>query len=354
MNTAAQTSTEARLLDLIGGFWSTQALFAAAELGIPDVLVETASDALTVAAAVHADVDATARLLHSLVSLGVCTAQADGRFGLTAMGRLLSDRHPQSLRGWVLMTGRHLWRNWGSLTDAVRSGSAGFRQRGEVDRFAPLAERQQEAADFNRAMTELTRYVAADVAALVGELASGGATVVDVGGGHGELLSAVLADQPELRGVDFDLPHAEAGAWTLIQARGLSGRARFVAGSFFESVPEGEVLLLKSVLHDWDDTRCTELLRRCAQALPPSGCLIVVERLMPERVHEQRDSQAICRSDLNMLVGTGGRERQLGAFERLLAAARLNLAKVVSTKAGYALLVCRRVQAPARQEGARP
>jgi hypothetical protein len=354
MSTAAHASSEAQLLELVGGLWTTQALFAAAELGIPDVLVEAASDALTVAAAVHADADATVRLLHSLVSLGVCTAQADGSFGLTAMGLLLSDRHPRSLRGWVLMTGRHLWRNWGSLTDAVRTGSASFRRRGEVDRFAPLAERQQEAADFNRAMTELTRYVAADVAALVGELASSGATVVDVGGGHGELLSAVLADNPGLLGVDFDLPHAAPGACALIEARGLTGRAHFVAGSFFESVPEGEVLLLKSVLHDWDDPRCTELLRQCGQALPLSGYLIVVERLMPEEVQARRDCQAICRSDLNMLVGTGGRERQLGAFERLLAAARLNLAKVVSTKAGYALLVCRRVQEPARQEGARP
>jgi primosomal protein N' len=186
---------------------------------------------------------------------------------------------------------------------------------------------------------------------LVGEWAAAGATLVDVGGGHGELLSAVLADNPGLLGVDFDLPHAELGASALLQARGLAGRTRFGAGSFFESVPEGEVLLLKSVLHDWDDARCTELLRRCAQALPPSGSLIVVERLMPEQVHARQDCQAICRSDLNMLVGTGGRERRLGAFQRLLAAAGLNLAKAVATKAGYALLVCRRAPASARQAG---
>jgi hypothetical protein len=342
MSAAMDPSTNAPLLDLIGGFWTTQALFAAAELGIPDLLVDAASDAITVAAAVHADVDATARLLLSLVSLGVCTTDADGKFGLTDMGLLLSDRHPQSLRGWVLMTGRHSWRNWGSLTDAVRTGSAAFRRRGEADRFAPLAERRQEANDFNRAMTELTRYVTADVAALVGELTSAGATVVDVGGGHGELLGAVLADNPELQGVVFDLPHAEPGALALIQARGLTDRACFVAGNFFETVPEGEVLLLKSVLHDWDDPRCTELLRLCARALPASGFLIVVERLMPERVHPRSDCQAICRSDLNMLVGTGGRERQQGEYERLLSAARLSAERVVTTKAGFALLVCGR------------
>jgi hypothetical protein len=344
MSTADFPSTDARLLDLIGGFWTTQALFAAADLGIPDVLAGTACDATTVAAAVHADVDATTRLLLSLESLGVCTADADGKFGLTDMGLLLSDRHPQSLRGWVLMTGRHMWRNWGGLTDAVRTGSAGFRRCGETDRFSPLAERQQEAADFNRAMTELTRYVADEVAALVGGLASDGATVVDVGGGHGELLSVVLAGNPALRGVDFDLPHAEPGAWALLQARGLAGRAGFVAGNFFETVPEGEVLLLKSVLHDWDDPRCTELLLLCAQALPASGFLIVVERLLPEQVQARRNCQAICRSDLNMLVGTGGRERQLGAYERLLGAAHLTLEKVVSAQAGFALMVCRRIQ----------
>lgn len=345
LSALTQPSVEGRLLDLVGGFWTTQALFAAAELGIPDVLVDGPCEAGTVAAAVHADVDASTRLLLALVSLGACTVDAEGRFALSEMGLLLCDRHPQSLRGWVLLTGRHLWKNWGSLSDAVRTGSASFQRRGEADRFAPLAQRQQEAADFNRAMSELTRHVAADVAALVaatvGHLASTDSTVVDVGGGHGELLSAVLAGHPGLHGVVLDLPHAAPGAAAWMQARGLGGRARFVAGSFFDAVPRGDVLLLKSVLHDWDDPRCIELLQSCARALSPSGCLIVVERLMPEPVQPRADCQAVCRSDLNMLVGTGGRERRLREFEHLLAAAELRLSEVLTARAGFALLVCR-------------
>jgi hypothetical protein len=263
-------------------------------------------------------------------------------YALTSMGELLVSDHPRSLKGWTALTSRYFFNRWGKLPEVVRTGWAVHILKGEADRFQALNEHPMEAADFNRAMTELTRLVAPDVARIVAQIADSNATVIDVGGGHGELLSAILSENKGLQGTVFDLAHAAPGAQQLLKNQRLDDRADFIAGSFFSTIPDGDILLLKSILHDWDTEHCDTLLKVCALHLGRSGQLLIVERIMPARVSTQPAHQAICRSDLNMLVGTGGRERTIAEFEGMLQRAKLCIADSWAISAGFTVLQCKR------------
>ncbi|HEY6353235.1 MAG TPA: methyltransferase [Burkholderiaceae bacterium] len=209
----------------------------------------------------------------------------------------------ESLAAWALFCGQRIWRNWTHLADSVRSGSSATRRSGGQDDFAHLDADPPAADLFHRAMTNLTRPVAAAFAAsidLEGEL-----RVVDVGGGYGQLLVALLLAHPRLRGVLFDLPHAIEPAVAQIARLGLIARCELVSGSFFDSLPAGgDVYLLKSVLHDWDDAHCVRILQHCRQAMAgrPGARLFVIERLAPEHFAATPRDRAIARSDLNMPI----------------------------------------------------
>jgi hypothetical protein len=335
-------TAETRLLELVNGCWTTQAVYAATELGIADALAGGPMTAGDLAARLALDAPAAERLLRALVSLGVCSHGADGVYTLTDTGALLRDDHPRSLRAWCLMTGRHLWNFWAALPDVVRTGIHVHGRAGAPNRFRMLDDRPAEAADFHRAMTELSRMVGAAVAQAVAKLASPGATVVDVGGGHGELLCAVLRHSPGLRGVVLDLPSAAAGAGELLHAYGLEERAQVATGDFFATVPAGDLLLLKTVLHDWDDAAACTILRVCSQALRPGGVVLVIERVLPETVGNEARDRAACRADLNMLVATGGRERSANDFARLAGDAGLAIIERTPAPAGFTMMVCAR------------
>ena len=164
--------------------------------------------------------------------------------------------------------------------------------------------------------------------------------ILDVGGGTGALLIDILRAVPGLTGAALDLPRCEAGFRAAAAAAGLAQRARFVPGDFFEGVPQGfETLVLKSVLHNWDDARCAHILAHCRGALPPGGRIVVVERLLPEPPANNARDMSIVLSDLNMLRGPGGRERTERAYRELLGNA--GFAVGAALPAGrYNVLVC--------------
>lgn len=171
-------------------------------------------------------------------------------------------------------------------------------------------------------MVDITRSIAGAVARAIDP--AGVQRVVDVGGGSGELLAQVLATHPSLRGVLFDLPHGLDGAAAVLEQAGVAARCTRVAGSFFDGVPEGgDVYLLKSVLHNWDDARCVQILRRCRAALAPRGRVLAIERVVPDRIGTSARDRAVARSDLNMLVALSGRERRRSEFSALFEASDL-------------------------------
>lgn len=335
--TAAQRAAARQLIDLIGGNWATQAIGVAARLGLADHIAAgvTRPDALARACGCHAA--ALQRLLRGLVALGLLHQDDDGAYGLSASGELLRRDAALSLNAHAQWWSVQAWAVWSDLLGSVRTGqSTRARERGQRG-FDHLQADTASAQIFHRSMTEQTRLVALDLAASPALPDAG--LVMDVGGGHGELLAEVLRARPGLRGLLFDLEHATAGALAHLRAAGLAERAAVQAGDFFAALPGPvDVLLLKSVLHDWNDADSVRILQRAHDALAPGGRVLVIERVMPERVEDRPEHRSTVRSDLNMLVGLGGQERTLVEYDALLAAARLQRRRTLPALAAFSVI----------------
>ncbi|MDM0049732.1 methyltransferase [Variovorax sp. J22R115] len=329
-------STE--LLALINANWTTQAVRAACELDIPGHLVQGNCSLDQLAGATGCHAPSLRRLLRALATLGLCVETDAGQFGLAPMGRLLCDHDPQSLRAWALLVGGPHWARWGELHESVRTGRS-FKQRhlGE-EGFGDLDTDPAAAALFHRAMVQMTRRTAASVVAAI---PTGKAEcVVDVGGGQGELLATVLQANPSACGILFDLPAGVAGAHDAFERSGLVDRCRIQSGDFFRAVPEGgDIYLLKSVLHNWDDERAIRILANCRDAMRPGGTVIAVERTMSRRPDASTADRVTVRSDLNMLVALTGRERTHVEFDALFAQAGLGPTTLIATGGDFSLIV---------------
>jgi SAM-dependent methyltransferase len=201
------------------------------------------------------------------------------------------------------------------------------------DDFTFLNADAEDADAFNAAMVAVTRPVARAAASALDW--SGTRVVVDVGGGAGQVVAALASAHPHLRGLVLDLEHAGPSARRLFAEQGVAGRCTFVAGSFFDAVPSGDAVVLKSVLHNWDDADASRILQRCAEALNPGGRVVVLERLLPPRRGTSPADREGARSDLNMLVGCGGCERTEARFRSLLASAGLSMAPPRPLAAGF-------------------
>jgi SAM-dependent methyltransferase len=318
-----------QLTRLILSLWAPQAIHAAAKLGVPDLLADGPKHSDELARAVGAHPGALYRLLRGLVVLELCVRTEDGAFALTPLGDCLRSDSPESAYSWsLLMGGQHVWNSWARLTDCVRTGDPAPKLSGEKDPFAAMAADPEAAAVFYRSMADLTRQSAK---AVVGAYDfSAARKVCDLGGGYGALLATILAAYPEARGGVFDLPHCQEGAARLFAEWNVRGRAEFIAGSFFETIPAGaDLYILKSVIHDWDDERSLEIFRNCRAAMRDDARLLIVEPTVPDRLEASSQDNVIIGSDLNMLVMTGGRERAEAEFRGLLESSGLRVARIL-------------------------
>jgi 2-polyprenyl-3-methyl-5-hydroxy-6-metoxy-1,4-benzoquinol methylase len=317
---------------MVTGFRVSAALSVAAELGLSDELAGGPRAVGDLAAAVQADEDTLRRLLRVLVAVGVY-AEHDGSFANTSLGEDLRSDRPGSLRPLArIHQDPAIWSAWGHLCNSVRTGATAFEALHGIDLWTHRQRDPEQNAIFNDTMAALSWYVGGAVANAYDF--SGLASVVDVGGGQGVLLEAVLARHEHLTGTVFDLPHVVAKE---PRSSALESRWSAAAGSFFEAVPAADAYLVKSILHDWPDDRCVQILRSCAAALNPGGVVLVVELVLGRPGNEIEAAL----SDLNMLVVTGGRERTEAEYAALLDAAGLRLARVVDTGTPVAILEAR-------------
>jgi orsellinic acid C2-O-methyltransferase len=317
---ASSSEDAERVSELINSSWVTQAIHAAIDLGLFDRLNEEPASAAQLAAQIGCSAGATHRLLRALSSLDLCSECDTGVYELTSMGTLLAGNEPGSLQPWARLWCSNLADLWKDLAHSVREGKSVRALRGIKPGFSHLECDAANAELFNQAMVANSYWVA-KAFARAADLQNVN-SLIDVGGGHGGLLAAILHAHPEMRGVVFDLPHAGEGAGTYLKLEGLGERARFTSGDFFSSVPPGaDAYVLKSVLHNWDDDRSIAILRQCRAAIKPSARLFIVERMMPRTLTASRADRAVARSDLNMLVALDASERGAEEYEWLLGQA---------------------------------
>lgn len=330
------SDTAQRLFGLINAAWTTRALAVAAELRLAEALSDRARSAHELADALDCDPCALQRLLRALTTVEVCAELPNGRFELLPLGQLLAEEAPQSLRAWALQFGRQLWPAWQDLDVSVRTGKGVRERAGETDGFSHLHKDASAAGVFNRAMVEITRIVAPEAVRRVDQ--GSARRIVDVGGGHGQLLAAFLARWPAAVGVVLDLEHAAAGAESFLHEVRLADRAAFACGDFFESIPAADVLLMKAILHDWSDERCAVILRNARRALSDDGRLLIFDRVMPDRLGTSERDRDQARSDLTMLIGVGGRERTQAQLRQLLFEANFAIRAIHPLPLGISLL----------------
>lgn len=326
----AESAPATRLTELIEGYWSTQVIRAAAQLKLADLFGAEPMHPEALARSAGAHPGSVARLLRAMVTLGLCQATQDGRYALTEMGALLRADAAGGKRARALFAGSRLYAAFEQLPDLIRSGPRPPSSEG-FEKSTP-----EQLAIFQQAMIESSREAVS--AAVVAYDFSSFARVLDVGGGFGGALACLLEHFPSLCGDVLDLAHAQAGAQEHLSRAGVAGRAAFLAGDFFRSIPTGyDCYLLKFILHDWDDAQAIAVLKSCRAAAGPGSQLIVLERLVPEQLEDRPAHRAVVRGDMTMMAW-GGEERTAREYRELFAQAGYQLSRVVPTASVFSVL----------------
>jgi 2,7-dihydroxy-5-methyl-1-naphthoate 7-O-methyltransferase len=300
------------------------AIRVAATLRLADYIAAGTQTTEALAAVVDADRDALGRLLGHLATAGVLSRAPNGTYGLTALGEHLRDDDPDGVRAWIDLDGPVGRADlcFVELLHTVRTGEAAFPRQFGRSYWEDLSADTERGASFDALMG--ARLVA-DAPAIAAAYPWGALRdVVDVGGGNGSLLIAILRAYGELRGTVVDLPGPVARAEHAISSAGLGHRADAHAGSFFDALPAGAGgYLLSGVLQDWDDEHAIRILRRCADAAAPAGIVLVVDHVGP--------AQGSTEGDLRMLCYCRGRERTLDQLGELVGSAGLLISAVRPT-----------------------
>jgi tRNA A58 N-methylase Trm61 len=306
-----------RLFDLIQSQRVTAVIYVAAKLGLAELLSDGPQTVGKLAKATGADERALGRLLTALSTLGICSRSGEDRYALTDMGACLDSSAKHSVKGWAILETELISKSWSGMLESIMTGKTAAQLQGIDDSFELMGRTPDIVDKFNVAMVELTRLVTPNV--LQSYDFSAIRHLMDVGGGSGELLGAIAQQNRKLRGTVFDLPRCAEAASKHLRQIGVDDRVEFVAGDFFKAVPAiADAIILKSIIHDWDDARSVTILQSCRKALPGEGKLLLVERLMPERPSMTDDDKEQALSDLNMLRGPGGLERTERQYRELL------------------------------------
>jgi hypothetical protein len=274
------------------------------------------------------------RLLRALVWPGVLSCGEGDLYSLTEDGKKLVDQSPTSIAGGFRFQGDFFYGAWGKLIDYLNDGSVPFEVANGNGFFEVLAGDEALADSFNGAMAMRTSEYSEEISKVFS--LSDGQTIVDVGGGRGRLVIDLLRHTRSLRGIIFDLPMLKAEAESLIQESAVADRCVFTPGDMFHAVPsDGDIYILKWLLHNWDDERSVKILKVVAKAMKGSARLFIIERLMPL---DLSDALPLIQPDMNMLCLNGGAERTLEEYTRLASAAGLKIEKVLPFENQYGFL----------------
>lgn len=316
-----------QVLQMLMGLWVAQITATAARLGIADFIAAGVTSVDELAAECDANADALYRLLRAAATAGLFVESEPKVFALTPLGECLKSDGPGALRDFLVAeTAPGHWLPWGRLYDAVKTGSPMTVPTLGVPAWEYYAKNPEEGLAFARGMGNLSALVSADVVRLYDP--SRFSRIVDVGGSQGVLLEGLLSIAPSASGVLFDLPEVVATAPS-------SPRVEKVAGDFMKEVPrDGDLYVLKSILHDWDDAHCDQILANVYAAARPGAHLLLVETLLSEPTIPS----PVTFMDLNMLVMLGGRERTAAEYGEMLRRAGFAVERVIPTGGMFGLI----------------
>lgn len=317
------------LPSMIFGYMVSQTIHTAGRLGIPDSLHGTPRTIADLAERTGAHPPTLLRILRALAALGIVTESEPDHFALTQLGEPLASTSPHSLHATAdIYCDEVIWRSWGHLLHSARTGGPAFEHVYGMHPFEYFAQHPRLAVTFNQAMSETTRALSPLIVA--GYDFGPFSTVVDVGGGEGTLMSALLAAHPALSGVLFDSATGVRDAPAVLKEAGITDRCQIVEGDFFTSIPGGgDLYLLKQIIHDWGDQQSLTVLENCRKAISPGGRLLLIEYVVPETAQAMPVDVALL--DLTMLVVGEGKERTAAEFESLLGSAGFSLAGISDT-----------------------
>jgi len=323
------------LFQMVIGKWISQAVGTIVEIGVPDQLAKGARQCRDLAREAGMSEDGLYRLLRALASVGLFAEGPDRRFRLTGMGQLLRSDHPDSLAGYARFTAHDItWRPWGQLSYSVKTGMPAFDHVFNAPIFEHFSRNPEVAAVFDDAMTSISAMEARATSEAYDF--KGVETLMDVAGGHGLLLATILRRHKKMRGVLFDLPHVAANAAVTFTRAGITGRVRIESGDFFKELPSGaNAIIMKHILHDWDDDSATRILQACHRALDTQGKVLIVDPVVPPSNVPHYGKLL----DLEMLVLTPrGRERTKVEFTKLLRGAGFRLSRVIPTESPLSIV----------------
>jgi O-methyltransferase domain len=324
-----------RVFLLCQGTIVTTALSLAAELGIADLLAggPRSSDELAQATSTHTR--SLYRLLRLLCSVGIFTEIQTDRFALTPLGECLRTGVPNSINSWSRMAGvKARMHTFAEALYSIRTGEPVFERATGMKFFDYLAAHPAEGEIFNGAMNDAGQMVSAAVVQAYDF--SGISKIVDLGGGHGTLITAILKNYPQMTGILFDSPHVAESARKRIADAGLADRCEIVGDDFFKSVPAGaDAYLLRWIIHDWDHERALTILRNCRKAMKKTSRLLLIETIIPagDELHIGKFV------DFIMLTNHGGWERTEEEYKNLLQEAGFQLNRVVPTDSPFGMSI---------------
>lgn len=324
-----------QMLHLVSGFWASKVCFAIATLEIADAFKTGAQTPAQVARQTGTHAPTVHRLLRAAASFGLFDEKA-GYFSITDVGRTLMTDVPGSLRDFAMAElGQEHYEGWGNLLHSVRTGDIAFNHATGRDVWAYYADHPEDGQRFTRAMANMSNGF--NPAIVHGYDFSEFSSIVDVGGGSGALLCGILHHNPDATGIVFDLPYVFDQATTYIREEGLTDRCQPEAGDFFVAVPEGaDAYLLKVVIHDWNDASALKILQSCHRAMPDHAKLLLIESVIPPG----NDPHFGKLLDINMLVMTGGMERDEAQYTQLLADAGFDVQRILPTRSPLNIIEC--------------
>lgn len=317
------------------GYWTTQAIYVAAKLDLCDTIADGEKTSDDLAHQHSANADALHRVMRTLTGIGVLEETSPRKFKLGPNGRYLRRESPESLHAWATMMGEEwFWGPWTNLMHTVKTGETAFRHLFGESTFEYRQKRPEAVEIFNDAMTNVFRAIHRDAIVEAYDYSQVG-ELVDVGGGHGAMVGAILRANPKLKGVLFDNPHVVEGAGPVLESFGVKDRCRVESGDVYKAVPPGaDAYFIKLVMCTATDDGAVSMLENCKKVMKPGGRVLVIERVIPSN----SDFHTARLTDLNMMVLTGGRERTEEDYRRIYDRAGFKLTRVIPTSADLSII----------------